>query len=104
MQSVRFNCKTFLHLIVQPEENHPGPLNDLIANDRNFSRSATIFAALIMAESDTSRRSSASSSCLRFGSLRISPRKNLRLDGGIFIGVTPAADDWHPWLGMTWRF
>jgi hypothetical protein len=72
------------------------------SNDRNFSRSATIFAALIMAESDTSRRSSAS--CLRFGSLRISPRKNLRLDGGIFIGVTPAADDWHPWLGMTWRF
>src|SRR5271165_5274256 len=33
MQSVRFNCKTFLHLIVQPEEHHPGPLNDLIAND-----------------------------------------------------------------------
>jgi hypothetical protein len=38
-----------------------------------------------------------------FGSLRILPRKNLRLDGGIFR-VTPAADDWHPWLGMTWRF
>src|SRR6202162_4213051 len=37
MQSVRFNCKTFLHLIVQPEENHPGPLNDLIANDRGFN-------------------------------------------------------------------
>src|SRR5260370_37660076 len=26
MQSVRFNCQTFLHLIVQPEEHHPGPL------------------------------------------------------------------------------
>jgi len=33
MQSVRFNCKTSLHLIVQPEEKHPGPLNDLNAND-----------------------------------------------------------------------
>jgi hypothetical protein len=30
--------------------------------------------------------------------------KNLRLDGGVYFGVTPAADDWHPWLGMTWRF
>jgi len=30
--------------------------------------------------------------------------KNLRLDGGVYIGVTLAADDWHPWLGMTWRF
>ena len=30
--------------------------------------------------------------------------KNLRLDGGIYIGVTPAADKWHPWLGMTRRF
>jgi hypothetical protein len=30
--------------------------------------------------------------------------KNLRLDGGVYIGVTGAADDWHPWLGMTWRF
>jgi hypothetical protein len=29
--------------------------------------------------------------------------KNLRLDGGVYIGVTPAADDWHPWIGMTWR-
>jgi hypothetical protein len=38
MQSVRFNCKTFLHLIVQPEEHHPGPLNDLIANDTGSLR------------------------------------------------------------------
>lgn len=30
--------------------------------------------------------------------------KNVLLDGGINIGVTPAADDWHPWLGITWRF
>jgi len=30
--------------------------------------------------------------------------KNVRLDSGIFIGVTSAADDWHPSLGMTWRY
>jgi hypothetical protein len=30
--------------------------------------------------------------------------KDLRLDGGVYVGVTLAADDWHPWLGMTWRF
>ena len=30
--------------------------------------------------------------------------KNLRLDGGVYIGVTGAADDWHPWVGMTWRY
>src|SRR5262249_37372344 len=30
--------------------------------------------------------------------------KDVRIDGGVYIGVTLAADDWHPWLGMTWRF
>jgi hypothetical protein len=30
--------------------------------------------------------------------------KNLCLDAGVYIGVTPAADDWHPWVGMTWRY
>ncbi|MGA8481490.1 MAG: transporter [Chthoniobacterales bacterium] len=30
--------------------------------------------------------------------------KNLWLDGGAYIGVTGAADDWHPWVGMTWRY
>ena len=30
--------------------------------------------------------------------------ENLRLDGGVYIGVTPAANDWHPWAGMTWRY
>lgn len=30
--------------------------------------------------------------------------KNLRIDGGVYIGVTPAADRWHPWVGMTWRY
>jgi len=29
---------------------------------------------------------------------------NWRLDGGVHIGVTRAADDWHPFLGMTWRY
>jgi hypothetical protein len=29
--------------------------------------------------------------------------KNLRLDGGVYIGVTPAADDWHPFIGLTFR-
>ena len=30
--------------------------------------------------------------------------KNLRFDSGVYIGVTQSADDWHPWVGMTWRF
>jgi Putative MetA-pathway of phenol degradation len=30
--------------------------------------------------------------------------KNLRVDGGAYIGATGAADDWHPWLGMTLRY
>jgi hypothetical protein len=30
--------------------------------------------------------------------------EQLRIDGGVYIGMTLAADDWHPWLGMTWRF
>jgi hypothetical protein len=33
MQIERFNCKTSLHLIVQPEVNLPPLLNDLNAND-----------------------------------------------------------------------
>jgi hypothetical protein len=30
--------------------------------------------------------------------------KNWSLDGGVYVGVTRAADDWHPWVGMTRRF
>ena len=30
--------------------------------------------------------------------------KNLIFDSGVYIGVTPAADNWHPWVGMTWRY
>jgi hypothetical protein len=45
MQSVPFNCKTFLQLIVQPEEHHPGPLNDLNANDNAHARASPTFRA-----------------------------------------------------------
>ena len=30
--------------------------------------------------------------------------KNVRFDGGVYLGVTPTADTWHPWIGMTWRY
>lgn len=29
---------------------------------------------------------------------------NLRLDAGLYIGVTRAADDLHPFVGLTWRY
>jgi hypothetical protein len=29
---------------------------------------------------------------------------NIRLDAGVYIGVTRPAEDWHPFVGMTWRF
>jgi hypothetical protein len=29
---------------------------------------------------------------------------NWSLDSGVYIGVTQAADAWHPWVGMTRRF
>lgn len=30
--------------------------------------------------------------------------ENMIIDSGVYIGVTAAADDWHPWIGMTWRY
>lgn len=33
---------------------------------------------------------------------QVSP--NMRLDAGVYIGVTPSAPDWHPFLGMTYRY
>jgi hypothetical protein len=30
--------------------------------------------------------------------------KNVCLDAGAYIGVTRSADDWHPWIGLTWRY
>ena len=30
--------------------------------------------------------------------------QNLIFDSGVYIGVTAAADEWHPWVGMTWRY
>ncbi|MDE3067856.1 MAG: hypothetical protein KGJ60_09930 [Verrucomicrobiota bacterium] len=29
--------------------------------------------------------------------------KSIVLDAGVYIRVTAAADDWHPWIRMTWR-
>lgn len=29
---------------------------------------------------------------------------NLKLDGGVNIGVTASAPDWNPFLGVTWRY
>jgi len=29
---------------------------------------------------------------------------NFQLDAGVNIGITRAAEDWNPFLGMTWRF
>ncbi len=28
----------------------------------------------------------------------------LRLEAGVYIGATRAAEDWHPFLGLTWRY
>jgi len=30
--------------------------------------------------------------------------EDIQLDGGINIGVTRSADDWNPFLGLSWRF
>ncbi|MCF7763527.1 MAG: transporter [Verrucomicrobia bacterium] len=30
--------------------------------------------------------------------------ENIQLDGGVNIGVTRAADDWNPFVGISWRF
>lgn len=30
--------------------------------------------------------------------------ENLRLDAGVYIGLTRAADDLHPFIGITWRY
>jgi len=30
--------------------------------------------------------------------------KNIQLDAGINIGITRAADDWNPFVGISWRF
>lgn len=29
--------------------------------------------------------------------------ENLRFDAGVYIGVTRASEDWHPFVGLTWR-
>jgi hypothetical protein len=30
--------------------------------------------------------------------------EDIQLDAGVNIGVTRAADDWNPFLGLSWRF
>jgi len=30
--------------------------------------------------------------------------ENFRVDSGVYIGLTPGADDWHPWVGLTFRY
>ena len=30
--------------------------------------------------------------------------EHLRVDAGVYIGVTDSADDLHPFIGMTWRY
>jgi hypothetical protein len=30
--------------------------------------------------------------------------KNLSLDSGVYIGLSDFADDWHPWIGIAWRY
>jgi len=30
--------------------------------------------------------------------------KNIQLDAGVNIGVTRSADDWNPFVGLSWRF
>ncbi len=29
--------------------------------------------------------------------------ENWRIDAGVYIGLSSAADSWQPWVGMTWR-
>lgn len=36
--------------------------------------------------------------------LTLEVSQNWLLESGIYIGVTPAAEDWHPWVGMTIRY
>lgn len=30
--------------------------------------------------------------------------EDVQLDAGVYIGVTRPAEDWHPFVGMTWRY
>lgn len=30
--------------------------------------------------------------------------EDIQLDGGVYIGLTRAAEDWRPFLGLSWRF